>query len=161
MPANTAEMNFQTFTAGGRTYTGAEQAAAWDAYISQDDYLSGRRGQYAERGAVFLPLVHRLDVSLQQNFFASIKGRRHSFQVRADILNLGNLVNEDWGIGQRLINAQPLIVPTAAQGGPVDAQGRAQYRLRTVNNELMTRSLEPTAGLGDVYRFQISLRYLF
>ena len=52
-------------------------------------------------------------------------------------------------------------VPTAAQGGPVDAQGRAQYRLRTVNNELMTRSLEPTAGLGDVYRFQISLRYLF
>ena len=110
---------------------------------------------------MFLPLVHRLDVSLQQNFFASIKGRRHSFQVRADILNLGNLVNEDWGIGQRLINAQPLIVPTAAQGGPVDAQGRAQYRLRTVNNELMTRSLEPTAGLGDVYRFQISLRYLF
>lgn len=161
VPANTAEMNFQTFTAGGRTYTAAEQAAAWDAFISQDDYLSGRRGQYAERGAVFLPLVHRLDVSLQQNFFASIKGRRHSFQVRADILNLGNLVNEDWGIGQRLINAQPLIVPTAAQGGPVDAQGRAQYRLRTVNNELMTRSLEPTAGLGDVYRFQISLRYLF
>ncbi len=60
-----------------------------------------------------------------------------------------------------MINTQPLIVPTTAQGGVVDAQGRAQYRLRVINNELMTRSLEPTAGLGDVYRFQIMLRYLF
>ena len=42
-----------------------------------------------------------------------------------------------------------------------DSAGRAQYRLRVINNELMTRSLEPTAGLGDVYRFQIMLRYLF
>ncbi len=52
-------------------------------------------------------------------------------------------------------------MPTAAQGGVVDAQGRAQYRLRVVNNELMTKSLEPTAGLNDVYRIQFSLRYTF
>ena len=77
------------------------------------------------------------------------------------MLNFGNLLNEDWGVGQRLINTQPLTVPTAAQGGPADAAGRAQYRLRVINNELMTKSLEPTAGLGDVYRFQIMLRYLF
>ena len=38
---------------------------------------------------------------------------------------------------------------------------RAQYRLRVINNELMSKSLEPTAALGDVYRFQIMLRYLF
>ena len=35
----------------------AEQAAAWDAYISQDKYLSKHRGQYAERNAIFLPMV--------------------------------------------------------------------------------------------------------
>ena len=161
IPRDTSEMNFQTFSASGRTYTAADQAAAWDAYIAQDDYLSSRRGEYAERGAVFLPIVHRLDFSVQQDFFVNLKGRRHSFQLRADVLNFGNLLNEDWGVGQRLINAQPLIVPTAAQGGTVDAQGRAQYRLRTINNELMTRSLERTAGLGDVYRFQIMLMYRF
>ena len=161
VPRDQSEMNFQTYTDRGVTYTAAQQAAAWDTYISQDQYLSERRGQYAERGGVFLPMVHRLDVSVQQDFFVSIKGRRHSFQVRADVLNFGNLLNEDWGVGQRLINTQPLIVPTSAQGGASDAQGRAQYRLRAINNELMTQSLEPTAGLGDVYRFQIALRYLF
>jgi outer membrane receptor protein involved in Fe transport len=156
-----SEMNFQPFTQSGVTYTAAQQAAAWDAYISQDDYLNSRRGQYAERGAVFLPLVHRLDVSVQQEFFVNLKGRRHSFQVRADVLNFGNLLNQDWGVGQRVISNQPLIVPTAAQGGVVDAQGRAQYRLRVLNDQLMTRSLEPTSGLGDVYRFQIMLMYRF
>lgn len=156
-----SEMNFQPFSVGTRLFTAAEQAAAWDAYIAQDPYLSGIRGQYAERGALFLPMVHRLDFSVAQDFFATIRGHRHSFQIRADFLNVGNMINEDWGIGQRVINNQPLIVPTAAQGGVVDSAGRAQYRLRVINNELMTRSLEPTAGLGDVYRFQIMLRYLF
>ncbi len=161
IPRDQSEMNFQTFASGGRTYTAAEQAAAWEAFIAQDDYLDSRRGEYAERGGRFLPMVHRLDFSVQQDFFATIKGRRHTFQVRADVINFGNLLNEDWGVGQRVINTQPLIVPTAAQGGVADAQGRAQYRLRTINNELMTTGLEPSAGLGDVYRFQIMLNYRF
>ena len=57
--------------------------------------------------------------------------------------------------------AQPLIVPTAAQGGPADAQGRAQYRLRVVNNQLLTKSLEQTSLIDDVYRVLFSLRYTF
>ncbi len=39
-----SEMNFQPFSVGTRLYTAAEQAAAWDAYISQDSYLSEHRG---------------------------------------------------------------------------------------------------------------------
>jgi hypothetical protein len=161
VPRNTSEMNFQTFTSGGRTYTAAEQAAAWEAYISQDSYLSSRRGQYAERGGVRLPMAWRLDFAVAQDLFKDLGGARHSLQFRADILNLTNLLNSDWGVGQRLINAQPLIVPTAAQGGPADAQGQAQYRLRVINNQLMSKSLESTAFLSDVYRIQFSLRYSF
>jgi hypothetical protein len=156
-----SEMNFQTFTSGGRTFTAAEQAAAWNAYIEQDPYLRKHRGEYAQRGAVFLPLVHRMDLSLAQDFFLNLGGRRHAFQFRADVLNFGNLLNSDWGVGKRLVNAQPLIVPTAAQGGPADAQGRAQYRLRVIGTELMSKSFEPTASLTDVYRIQFSLRYTF
>jgi hypothetical protein len=158
---DTSEMNFQTFTSGGRTYTAADQAAAWNAYIEQDSYLKEHRGEYAERGAVFLPLVHRLDFSVSQDAFVNFAGKRHSFQFRADVLNFGNLLNKDWGVGQRLINAQPLIVPTSAQGGPADSQGRAQYRLRVVNNELMTKSLEPTSFLSDVWQVLLSVRYTF
>jgi hypothetical protein len=158
---DTSEMNFQTFSAGGRTFTAADQAAAWNAYIEQDEYLRKNRGRYAERNGVFLPMVTRLDVGLAQDVFLNLGGRRHSFQIRADVLNFGNMLNSNWGVGQRLINAQPLVVPTAAQDGAADAQGRAQYRLRVINNELMTRSLEQTANLGDVYRLQLMIRYLF
>ncbi|HXG56815.1 MAG TPA: hypothetical protein VNJ03_15665, partial [Vicinamibacterales bacterium] len=156
-----SEMNFQTYTVGTRTFSAAEQSAAWEAYISQDKYLSKQRGRYAERGAFFLPFVKRVDASIAQNIFKTIGGRRHDFQLRVDALNFGNLLNSDWGVGQRLINNQPLLVPTSAQGGPADATGRAQYRLRAINGELMTKSLQQTSGLGDVYRLQFSLRYTF
>jgi hypothetical protein len=161
IPRSADEMNFQTFTSGSRTFTAAEQAAAWEAYIAQDTYLSKHRGEYAERGSVFLPLVKSMDLSVSQDLFANLFGRRNAVQFRVDVLNFGNLLNSDWGVGQRLVNSQPLIVPTAAQGGPADATGRVQYRLRVVNNELMTRSLEQTTGILDVYRVQFSLRYTF
>src|SRR4029079_19266627 len=38
IPRDTSEMNFQQYTAGGRTYTSAEQAQAWDTYINADKY---------------------------------------------------------------------------------------------------------------------------
>ena len=150
-----AEMNFQPFTVGTRTFTAAEQAAAWNAYIAQDSYLKQHRGKYAERGAVFLPLVHRADLSVTQGLFKSLAGRRHAFAVRLDIDNFTNLVNSEWGVGQRLIRNQILTNPG------VDAQGRATYRLVVVNNELLTKSLETTSFSTDVYRFMVSLRYTF
>jgi hypothetical protein len=153
-------MNFLPFTAGGRTFTAAEQAAAWNAYISQDSYLSKHRGEYAERNGVLLPMIWRLDFNVAQDLFTNVGGRRHALQLRADFLNLTNLLNSDWGVGQRLVavggpGAQPLTNPS------VDSQGRAAYRLRVVNNQLLSKSLESTTGLNDVYRIQFSLRYSF
>jgi hypothetical protein len=161
IPRNASEMNFQPFTQGTRTFSAEEQAQAWEAYIQQDPYLSKHRGEYAERGAVLLPWVWRADLTIAQDLFRDLGGRRHALQFRADILNVGNLLSKSWGVGQRLVNAQPLIVPSSTQGGPADAQGRAWYRLRVVNNELMSRSFEPTAGIDDVYRVQFQLRYTF
>jgi len=61
---NQSEMNFVPETVGGVTFTAAQQAAAWDKYISQDKYLNSRRGEYAERGGAFLPMVSRADFSV-------------------------------------------------------------------------------------------------
>ncbi len=157
IPRDTSEMNFQQYVAGGRTYTSAEQAAAWESYITADKYLSKHRGQYAERGAVWLPMVRRLDFSVGQEIFANLAGR-NAFQVRLDIQNFGNLLNKNWGVSQRIVlSTQPL----SAQGA--DATGRAQYRLRTLTTggDLITKPLESTASLSDVYRMQLSLRYRF
>jgi hypothetical protein len=121
VPRNTSEMNFVAYTQSGRTFSAAEQAAAWEAYIAQDPYLSKRRGQFAERGGVMLPMVRRLDVSLSQDLAKNLWNRRHSLQLRVDMLNVGNMFNSDWGVGQRLVSNQPLLVTAGAQA---DAQRR-------------------------------------
>jgi len=156
IPRNTSEMNFETYsitTPSAKTFTAAQQAEAWEKYIQQDKYLNANRGKYVERNAVFLPMVYRMDLSVAQEIFAEIFGHRNAIQVRADVLNVGNLINKKWGAGQRLVHNQPLIFRS------VDAQGRALYRLREIGGELMSKTFEPTASVFDVYQIMLSIRY--
>jgi len=155
IPRDTSEMNFKPLTVSGRTFSPAEQAAAFEQLIQSDDYLSSHRGQYAERNAVFLPVVHRVDLSLTQDVFANVGGRRHSGQIRLDITNFGNLLNNNWGVGQRLVNAQILTSPSA------DAQGRLTYNLQSASGSLITSPLQTNAGINDVYVMMLSFRYTF
>lgn len=151
--ANTNEMNFEQFASGGRTFTAAEQAAAWEAYIQQDKYLSANRGKVAERGAVILPMVYRADFSASQTLKTTTKGQHLEFRV--DILNVGNLLNSDWGVGQQMFNNRPLVAR-----GP-DANGRPLYRMAVQGGELLSRSFNPTAFSSDVWRLQWGLRFTF
>ena len=155
IPRNTSEMNFQTFTSGGVTFTADQQATAFESYIAQDKYLSKHRGEYAQRGAVFLPFVHRMDLSLTQDVFKNVKGKRNAGQIRLDIQNAGNLLNSKWGVSQRVIRNNILTSPA------VDANGALTYRMQVVNNQLVSKSYESTSGLSDVYQFMISFRYSF
>jgi hypothetical protein len=148
---NPSEMNFVAFGA----FTAEQQAAAWDAYISQDPYLSKHRGEYAQRGAVFLPMLKRMDLSLSQDVFHASSGRRHAGQIRLDISNFGNLLNNNWGVGQRVIQNQILTNPLA------DAQGRLSYRMALVNNALPVTTYQATNALSDVYQLMLSFRYNF
>lgn len=155
VPRGVSEMNFEQFTSGTRTFTAAEQAAAWDQFIAQDPYLKTRRGKYAERGAVFLPQALRADMSITQDLFRDLGGKRNTLQLRMDILNVGNLLNKDWGLGERLVTNTPLIAR------PVGSDGKALYRLRNIGTNLISKTYEQTVGIGDVYRFQLGLRYNF
>ena len=148
-------MNFRTLTTGGVTYTPDQQAAAFEAYITQDKYLSQHRGQYAERNAVFLPFLHKMDLSLTQDVFKNIKGRRNAGQFRIDIQNFGNMLNSDWGVGQRIIRNNILTAPQ------IDAAGRLSYTMQAVSGRLVSRTFESTSGLADVYQFMLSFRYSF
>ena len=155
IPRDASEMNFEEFTSSGTTFTVAQQQAAWESFIQQDKYLSKNRGGYAQRGAAFLPFETKVDLSVTQEVFLKAFGRTHRFQIRGDVLNFGNLLNENWGVGNNFTSTQPLI----ARGA--DADGRARYRLRNIGSSLVSSPYTPSSGLGDVYRVQLTFRYIF
>lgn len=160
VPRDQTEMNFEQFSSGGVTFTAQMQMDAWDAYINQDPYLSTRRGQYAERNGLWLPLVHRADFSVSQDATFRIGTKDHTFQFRMDIDNFTNLLNSDWGAGQRVVS-QTGVVATPLTNTGVDAQGRLRYRMRVVNGQLMNTTFERTAGIADVYRIMFTVKYIF
>jgi hypothetical protein len=162
VPRNTSEMNFVDIKSGSTVlFTAAQQAAAWDKYINQDNYLNTRRGQYAERGGAFIPMISRADVSIVQSVFADILETKQTLEIRLDILNIGNMLKNSWGQSQHFVNPQPLIVATNAQGGPVSSSGLPQYTMRVVNGALMDHTFDKNAALSDVYSLQLSLKYFF
>lgn len=161
IPRDISEMNFQEYTSSGVTYTAQQQAEAWNAFIEQDDYLKEHRGEYAERGGIVGKMVFRADLSIVQEVFTDFLEKRNTLQFRLDFLNIGNLLNKDWGVSERLVTTTPLIVPTSAQGGPADSQSKAQYRLRAINKQLISKSFEKSLTISDVYRIQLSVRYMF
>jgi hypothetical protein len=148
-------MNFVPFTASGTTFTAAQQAQAFDDYINQDAYLSQHRGEYAQRNAVFFPMIKRLDLSLNQQVFHDVGGKKNTGEFRIDILNFSNMLNHNWGVSQRLV--QPQLLTNAA----ADAQGRLSYRMNTASGQLLSKSFQTNAALADVYSFMLSFRYTF
>ena len=162
IPKNTSEMNFVPFTVGTTTFSADAQAAAFEAYINQDKYLSKHRGGYAERGGLWNPFVKRMDVSLTQDVFHDIAGKRNAGQVRIDFTNFGNFLNHNWGVAQRLV--VPITQAYGAQlltNAAADAQGRVSYRMAVANGQLVTKTFQNSSGLSDVYQFMLSFRYSF
>jgi len=165
VPNHGSELKFEQFTAtqpnnSVTTFTVAAQAQAFEDFIKQDKYLSTRRGQYAERNGSFVPMLHRMDFSVTQDFYVTIAGVRNSFQVRADILNFGNMLNNDWGVSQRAT------APSILTYRSVGADGIPVYRLQTQFDEnrytiLAKETFSKNTSVSNVWSGQISLRYSF
>jgi hypothetical protein len=84
----------------GTAAVAAAQAAAFDAFIRQDEYLSTHRGQIAERFGLINPWYTNFDLRIQQDVAIGALGRQHGLQIGFDIMNVGNLLNSDWGVRQ-------------------------------------------------------------
>jgi hypothetical protein len=102
-------------------------------------------------------MLHRLDLSVTQDFSINIKVKER-FQFRADILNFTNLLNKDWGVTQRVTNANILSYSTTVGNVPY-------YRMATTRDEsgatiLIKDTYQKNASTFDVYA-QFTLRYTF
>jgi hypothetical protein len=102
VPRTASELTFEETRVQGVTVTPAQQAAALDQFISENDYLSRRRGQYAERNGDRTPWEGVVDLNTEFQVFGDLIGRQQSLAITLDIFNfsslLGDIVGQDhWG----------------------------------------------------------------
>ncbi len=159
VPNSASDLTFDPLVVGSKTYTPAEQAAAYDAFIEQDDYLKTRRGQYAERNGAMFPVLSRFDLSVVQEFSLKIGGKRNTIQLRADILNAANLFNDEWGLGNNIVTDRPL------NFSAVTADGTPKYKIATqkIGNDtvLLRDSFVKSKTQFDTWAAQFGIRYIF
>ena len=158
VPKDQSEMNFLAQAASGAApaVSVQEQKDAFDAYINQDKYLSTRRGKYAERNGALQPYIGRFDMSFQLELFRNIGGNRHTIQLRADIFNVGNLLNPASGVSNFVNTFSPI-----AATGTLDANGVPLYRMNRVNNSINYTTYRKNTTVSDVWSAQFGVRYIF
>jgi len=161
VPNKASDIRFAPLTVGTRIYTEAEQQAAFDKYIDQDKYLSTRRGQYAERNGGLLPYLHRFDLSVAQDVFVKIGGKRNAFQIRMDILNFGNMVNNEFGVSQRVTAPQLLNFVSRDATTNVPTFRLATQRLTDGSTILARDTYQYNSSVFDVWSAQLGIRYIF
>lgn len=154
--AQVSQMKFENYSLAGVTQTQAMQQTAFENYIQQDKYLSGRRGEYAERNGVLMPTVNRFDISAMVELFKNIGKDRHSIQLRADIFNVGNLLNSNSGVAYVINNSSPLSFRAVD-----NTSGLPVFRMTAVNNSLNYSTYRKGTSTADVWQMQLGIRYTF
>jgi len=133
-------------------FSGAGQAQAFEAYIRQDDYLSDHRGEYMERYGAKAPWRGRWDLKLLQDYNFKVAGNKtNTIQFSVDVLNIGNMINSDWGVIQQPNNISPI-------GVSVDPD--TSIPTYTFDPDL-DKTYGYDASLLSRWQAQLGLRYIF
>jgi hypothetical protein len=121
--------------AAGKTIaTADDQWTQLDNYIQKDAYLNAHRGQFTERNGARTPWNTQNDVRITQ----SLKLGKQLFLLSLDIINVGNLINKDWGkqyFVSNTLNSSYQIVTVASVTNDVatfrfnDPKGQTPYQI--------------------------------
>ncbi len=136
-----------------------------NAFIKQDKYLSGHRGEVAERNAVVLPWFKRFDFNLTQDIYITDKKTKdkHTLRVSVDIINAGNLLNKNWGAYSQFSTGGTFMSSFLKYEGltPDNHPRFSMPYLDPVNSVPLTHSFKDDTGILSRWQMQIGFRYLF
>ncbi|NOR88075.1 MAG: TonB-dependent receptor, partial [Bacteroidales bacterium] len=154
VPANSSDIHFGSVDADGNGIEdadAAEQYAALDKFIEQDPYLSERRGDYAERNGASLPWFSQIDVRYMHDFNFKVGSRTNTIQLSFDVMNIGNMVNSNWGVRQFATTYNPITV-TGVDNNNVPYMHFDTNLQDSFVDDFSTRSK---------WQLQIGVRYIF
>ncbi|MDT0606505.1 carboxypeptidase regulatory-like domain-containing protein [Croceitalea rosinachiae] len=139
--------------------TAEQQWELLDAFISNDDYLSTRRGQFAERNASRARMSHIVDLKLAQDFSFSVKGgKKNTIQISADIFNFTNLINKDWG---RRYFTSTFDTASLVNFEGFEADGTTPTYSFNTNIDGALNNIDDGGFLSSRWQAQLGLRYIF
>ncbi|MEI3802655.1 MULTISPECIES: TonB-dependent receptor [unclassified Chitinophaga] len=138
--------------------TAAQQAAAFNAFIDGNKYLSGRRGNFTERNTGRTPWNFQADLHLGHDLYLD-KGKRRYITITADVMNLTNLLYKKWGIqyfspntfnSTSSVGLTPVLFPTQQNPG--------NYPVFTFDEPGQSYSID---YFGSRAQLQLGMRYTF
>ena len=100
VPKSADEINFVDMVDkdGNVLMTASAQADVFMNYINNNKYLKSRMGDYAERFGGLQRWVNEFNVKLAQDIYTTSRtDHRYGIQITADILNIANMINSNWG----------------------------------------------------------------
>ena len=129
----------------------AEETAFWN-YVYGNEYLNGHRGQIAERNAARSEWVNQFDVRISQEFPGFFHGNKA--EVWLDVLNIGNLINKDWGRIEEI--GFPAMRGVVEYGGVDATTGKYVYRFNSPDKI----NIYDDRGISR-WALQVGFRYKF
>ncbi|MDO5442476.1 MAG: TonB-dependent receptor [Bacteroidia bacterium] len=83
-------------------FTSDANKSEYKSFIESDNYLKNHRGEYMKRNAVAAPWLNRFNLKLAEDFYFNVAGKKHTLEIAADVNNLGNLINNSWGVYKQI-----------------------------------------------------------
>jgi hypothetical protein len=164
VPNDPSEITFVDFDydpgAGVKTYTAAQQSEIFFRYIEQDQYLSSRKGKYAERNGALMPWRNQFDLKIIQDIFTNVGGKKNTIQLSLDIFNFGNWLNKDWGTFD-LVNANNILVPINAGSLVAGGTVKPTFRLQSDRGQPVATTYRDNNTITSTYYMQFGIRYIF
>ena len=131
-----------------------------DRFFAIVDQFGLTEGRAVEAGSNNYPTVSQFDLSIKQD--VKLPFWRHKLVLGMDVLNLGNLLNEKWGLirGSNQFFIKREGIAAAAYDGVAN-----QYVYSNVSTTLPTGSFSPSLGRGEPaatrWSMLLSARYEF
>ncbi|NLO51024.1 MAG: TonB-dependent receptor [Bacteroidales bacterium] len=148
IPSGRGDINFVT----------PEDENAFFAFMEQDKYLSNHKGEYAEAYAARAPWVNRFDLRIARVYYFNVAGQRNTLQFSLDCLNIGNLLNNEWGVYQTNYGSN--------NGQILKYEGKDEnnvpsFSMVKVDGEYPTETYSTYYNYSQVWQLQIGVRYIF
>ncbi|MGY3265254.1 TonB-dependent receptor [Lysobacter sp. HA35] len=165
VPSGPGDINWATTT--NNTTTPANAAASaqlinsfW-AYIAAHPELARFQGEIFQRNEARAPWVNQLDLSFSQEIPGFMKG--HKGEVRLDVFNFLNMLNNKWGVEYRANFPLERVLADSAGVGP---NGKYVYdisKYKDANGNYAPQALAPNESFTPSQRWSVllTLRYKF